>query len=82
MHDIKVLGISCPKCKATVKLIEELARGEDAAICVEKVENVAEIASYGVLSTPAVVIDGTVVHSGGVPTRQSVESWLRELKPD
>jgi hypothetical protein len=36
----------------------------------------ADIMSYGVMSTPGVVIDGTVVHAGGVPDRKKVESWL------
>ena len=47
---------------------------EDGAI--EKVEDMPEIISYGVMSTPGVVIDGQVVHAGGVPSRSKVESWF------
>jgi predicted thioredoxin/glutaredoxin len=40
------------------------------------VENLAEILAYGVMSTPAVMVDGKLVHVGGVPTKAAVESWL------
>jgi len=42
----------------------------------EKVENIADIMAHGIMSTPGVVIDGKVVHAGGVPDRKKVESWL------
>jgi len=76
MKHIKVLGTGCANCKATVKLIEEIARARDVAIQLEKVENIADIMAYGVMSTPGVVIDGSVVHAGGVPDRRKVEGWL------
>lgn len=41
-----------------------------------KVEELREIMGYGVMSTPGVVIDGQVVHAGGVPSRAKVEQWL------
>ena len=42
----------------------------------EKVEDLKDIAGYGILSTPGVVIDGKVVHAGGVPSREKIEQWL------
>jgi predicted thioredoxin/glutaredoxin len=50
--------------------------GEGAEIELEKVEDMQKIMSYGILSTPGVVIDGQVVHAGGVPSRQKVEAWF------
>ena len=76
MKTVKVLGTGCANCKATLKLIEEIARARDVAIQLEKVENIADIMAYGVMSTPGVVIDGKVVHAGGVPDRKKVEGWL------
>ena len=76
MENVKVLGTGCANCKATVKLIEDAARAKGVAVDLEKVENIADIMAYGVISTPGVVIDGTVVHAGGVPDRKKVESWL------
>ena len=76
MKTIKVLGTGCANCKATVKLIEDIARARNVAIQLDKVDNIADIMAYGVMSTPGVVIDGQVVHAGGVPDRRKVEGWL------
>ena len=76
MKDIKVLGTGCATCKNTVKLIEEVAAAKGAQIALEKVEDIQQIMTYGVMSTPGVVIDGTVVHAGGVPARNKVEGWF------
>ena len=76
MKEIKVLGIGCANCKATVRLIEEVARGKGIDISLEKVEDIREIMTFNVLSTPGVVLDGQVVHAGGVPQRSKVESWF------
>jgi small redox-active disulfide protein 2 len=78
MKNVKVLGTGCANCKATVKLIEDAARARGVAVNLEKVENIADIMAYGVMSTPGVVIDGKVVHAGGVPDRRKVENWFGE----
>jgi small redox-active disulfide protein 2 len=78
MKHIKVLGTGCANCKATVKLIEDAARAKGVTVNLEKVENIADIMAHGVMSTPGVVIDGKVVHAGGVPDRRKVENWLGE----
>lgn len=76
MKSIKVLGTGCANCKATFKLIEDAARARGVAVQLEKVENIADIMAYGVMSTPGVVIDGKLVHAGGVPDRKKIEDWL------
>jgi small redox-active disulfide protein 2 len=76
MKDIKVLGSGCANCKTTLKLIEEVAQARGVAINLEKVDDMAAILGYGVMSTPGVVIDGKVVHAGGVPDRKKIEGWL------
>ena len=76
MKDIKVLGPGCANCKTTLRLIEEIAREKGTAVKLEKVDNIADIMAYGVMSTPGVVIDGTVVHAGGVPDKKKIEGWL------
>ena len=78
MKNIKVLGTGCANCKRTLALIEETARTRGIEVKLEKVEDIADIMGYGFMSTPGVVIDGTVVHAGGVPDRKAVESWLAE----
>jgi len=74
--EVKVLGSGCANCRATVALIEQVAQAKGVAIDLAKVEDIKDIASYGVLSTPGVVIDGKVVHAGGIPARAKVEGWL------
>ncbi|MCP5278958.1 MAG: thioredoxin family protein [Thiobacillus sp.] len=76
MKQIKVLGSGCRNCEVTARLIEEIAAAKGVAVQLEKVTDMAAILGYGVMSTPGVVIDGQVVHSGGVPDRKKIESWL------
>jgi small redox-active disulfide protein 2 len=76
MKNIKVLGTGCANCKNTVKLIEEVAQTKREEIQLEKVEKIQDIAGYRIMATPGVVIDGRVVHTGGVPSREKVESWF------
>jgi small redox-active disulfide protein 2 len=76
MRTIKVLGSGCRNCQTTAQLIAEVAQAKGVDIVLEKVTAIAEIAGFGVMSTPGVVIDGQVVHSGGVPDRKTIEGWL------
>lgn len=77
MKNFKVLGSGCANCKTTVRLVEEVAKELGVAIELEKIEDMQKIASFGVMSTPGVVIDGKVVHSGGIPSRAKVAEWLQ-----
>ena len=74
--DIKVLGTGCANCKNTITLIDQVAQAKGVAVKLEKVEDIRAIMGYGVMSTPGVVINGKVVHAGGVPSREKVEQWF------
>ena len=76
MKEIKVLGTGCANCRNTARLIEEVAAEKGVAITLTKVEDLPSIMQYGVLSTPGVVVDGQVVHAGGVPDRARIAGWL------
>ncbi len=76
MVEVKVLGTGCANCKTTQALIEAVAGEHDIEIALEKVEDMAKIMSYGVMSTPGVVINGKVAHAGGIPDKASILSWL------
>ncbi|SCC93363.1 Thiol-disulfide isomerase and thioredoxins family protein (modular protein) [Thiomonas sp. X19] len=80
MTNIKILGTGCANCKATQKLIENVIQAMGIQAQVDKVEDIASIMQYGVMSTPGVVIDGKVVHAGGIPSRVQVEQWFDRLK--
>lgn len=74
--DIKVLGTGCANCKRTVEMIQQAAQAKGIAVNIEKVEDIRAIMGYGILSTPGVVVNGEVVHAGGIPTREKIEQWL------
>jgi small redox-active disulfide protein 2 len=76
MKHVKVLGSGCANCRTTVALIEQVAQAKGVPIRLEKVEDMQAIASHGVMRTPGVVIDGQVVHAGGVPSRDKIEQWF------
>lgn len=76
MKNIKVLGTGCASCKSTLRLIEQAAQAKGVQVRLEKVEDIKDIMSYGVLSTPGVAVDGKVVHAGGVLSRDKIDQWL------
>ena len=76
MKNVKILGTGCANCKNTLALVEAVARARGVQIELEKVEDLQSIMSYNVMATPGVVIDGVVVHAGGVPAKAKVESWF------
>ncbi len=73
---IEILGTGCAKCNKTKKIVEKalLEIGVDAEIV--KVEDFDRIISYGVMITPAVVIDGEVKIAGRVPGVDDVKKWI------
>jgi small redox-active disulfide protein 2 len=74
--DIKVLGTGCANCKNTIALIGQVAKAKGVAVTLSKLEELRDIMGYSVMSTPGVVINGRVVHAGGVPSREKIEAWL------
>jgi len=76
--DIKVLGPGCPKCHQTEKIVKEAVAESGVQASVEKVTDIMEIAGYGVVVTPAVVVDGGVKCVGKVPTGDMVKSWIEK----
>jgi len=76
MMDIKVLGTGCANCKSTIALIDQVAKAKGMPVTLQKVEELRDIMHYGVMSTPAVVVNGKVVHAGGIPSRDKIEGWL------
>jgi small redox-active disulfide protein 2 len=73
---IKILGTGCPKCKMLEanarKALEE--KGKKAEII--KVTDIAKIIEHGVMSTPAIVIDGKVKSSGKVADIEEIKKWI------
>ncbi|WP_291994250.1 thioredoxin family protein [Candidatus Accumulibacter sp. ACC003] len=78
MKEVKVLGPGCARCKAVSEMVKQVAEQTGVAINLEKVEDMARIVGYGVMSTPGLVIDGQLVHSGGLPDPKKVAAWLQK----
>lgn len=77
MKDVKVLGSGCKRCEATAAMVKAEADKLGLDVNIEKVTDYAAIAQYGIASTPGVVVDGKVVHAGGLPKPEAVAGWLK-----
>jgi small redox-active disulfide protein 2 len=76
MKDVKVLGPGCARCTTTAEMVQQEADRLGTAVKIEKVSDYVAIAGYGVVSTPGIVIDGKVVHAGGLPKAEDIAKWL------
>lgn len=75
--EIKILGTGCPKCKQLEANAKKAAGELKIKAEIEKVTDVGEIVNYGVMSTPAIVINGEVKASGRIPTVEEIKKWLK-----
>lgn len=77
--EIKILGSGCPKCErleaVTRQVVEEL--GIQATFT--KVKSMPEIMAYDVMSTPALVVDETLLSSGRIPEQGEIKVWLENM---
>lgn len=74
--DIKVLGPGCKNCVTLDRIAHQVVDELGISANFEKVEDYAAIASYGVMSTPALVLDGKVILSGRVPTTNHLKELI------
>ncbi|MBE0662527.1 MAG: TM0996/MTH895 family glutaredoxin-like protein [Bacteroidales bacterium] len=70
--EIKVLGPGCMKCKNMEKVVRETVEQNNIDAQISKVEDIMEIMTYGVMTTPALVVDGRVVIKGYIPSKDEV----------
>ncbi|MDP5032641.1 MAG: thioredoxin family protein [Paraglaciecola sp.] len=80
MKEMMVLGSGCSKCTKTAALIQAIAKQNSIVVKVVKETRPEIILQFGVMRTPAVVIDNKVVHAGSIPPQILVESWLKNTK--
>jgi small redox-active disulfide protein 2 len=76
--EIKILGKGCPRCEEVLKRIFNALAELNVAAGVQKVKDIKEISSYGVLSTPGLVIDGKVKAQGRIPSIVEIKEWIQE----
>ena len=77
MKEIKVLGPGCKRCQTTEDMVKAAAAALGIEASIEKITDYAEMAKYGIVSTPGIVIDGKVVHAGGLPKEDDLTRWLQ-----
>jgi small redox-active disulfide protein 2 len=78
MKEIKILGAGCPKCQQLADLATQAAEIAGLEYTVEKVTDVSKFAEYGVMITPALVVNGDVVTVGKVPPLEDIQSLLEQ----
>jgi small redox-active disulfide protein 2 len=76
--EIKILGPGCPKCKTLDKITREVVEKNGINAKITKVEDIMEIMKYGVMSTPALVVDEKVLVKGRVPSSDEIKQLLTQ----
>lgn len=74
--EIKVLGPGCARCRETEQLVSTAVQEAGVTARVEKVTDFREMMALGVMATPAVVIDGKVMCTGRVPSKDEILRWI------
>ena len=74
--EVKVLGPGCAKCKTTFQVIEKVIKENNLDVKLTKVDDIMEMMSYNIMTTPAEVVDGEVKMKGQVPSESDVKRLL------
>ena len=77
MKKIQILGSGCPKCKKLAENAEAAAKELGIEYQIEKVTNINDIMTFGVMVTPALVVDGKVMVAGKVPAIEQLKEILK-----
>jgi len=79
---IEILGTGCANCSATMANAEKAVTEAGIQADIVKVEDLNEIASRGVMMTPALSIDGEIKVVGRIPTVEDIKEWLAKRQPN
>ena len=73
---IEVLGMGCPKCKKLYENAQAAVKELNVQAEVVKVEDIQKITDYGIMTTPAIAIDGEVKAAGRIPAPDEIKKWI------
>jgi small redox-active disulfide protein 2 len=76
--NLKVLGTGCPKCKTLENITGEVVKENNIDAEIQKVEDIVEIMNYGVMKTPALVVNEKVVFSGRIPSKTEIKNFIEK----
>lgn len=79
MLDIKILGSGCANCIKLENLVKEVVAENSITANVEKITDREKFLDYGIMLTPGLVVNGKVLVSGKIPTKSTIEHWLKEI---
>ncbi len=75
---IEILGTGCAKCKKMEELVRDVVKEQNVEAQIVKVTQINEIMNYGVMFTPALVIDGEVKVAGKIPLKEEIIKWIKK----
>jgi len=78
MMTIKVVGSGCPNCQKVESLCREVVSEQNLEAHIEKVTNLNDFADLGIFKTPGLVVNDEVLSQGKIPTKSTLEHWLKE----
>lgn len=76
--EIKILGTGCPNCKTLEQRVRRVVADNNMEATIIKVEDIMDIMSYNIMSTPGLVLDGKVISKGRVPTESEIKELLTQ----
>jgi small redox-active disulfide protein 2 len=76
--NLKILGTGCAKCKTLEKVTTEVVKESNFDADIQKVEDITQIMAYGVMMTPALVVNEKVVFSGRVPSKTEIVNFIEK----
>lgn len=80
MLSIKVVGSGCPSCNKLESLCREVVSEKNIEAQIDKVTDINEFAELGILLTPGLLINDKIVSSGKIPTKSTLEHWLKDAQ--
>jgi len=75
---IEILGTGCARCNDLYERVKKVVEETQSTATITKVEDIMEIMNYGIMTTPAVVIDGKIISQGSIPKESEIKEWLSE----
>lgn len=76
--NLKVLGTGCQKCKTLEKVVSEVVSENNFDADIQKVEDIVQIMNYGIMTTPALLINEKIVFSGRVPSKTEIKTFIEK----
>lgn len=75
---IEILGTGCAKCMKLEEMVSEVVQTTGVSAEVSKVKDIKKIMTYGVMTTPGLVVDGQVKIAGKMPTAEQIRGWIEK----